>query len=152
MNNLKTPEQVKELMQSSRSGQEWDDNCDKVKAANDGYPDFWYSTIILSGSAGANIKDLINPRMNLPEHKCGLFLNHNEHRNYYMTAVDYIKEWEAQPCPPDWKDENAKRRAVETDEIWELQWYPDTPIGFNRVAAPTLREVLELAKDATKDS
>lgn len=46
-----TPEEVKELMQSSKSEQEWNDNCDKVKAENAGeYPDFWFSTIILSGT------------------------------------------------------------------------------------------------------
>ena len=24
-------------------------NCDKVKAANNGYPEFWFETIVLSG-------------------------------------------------------------------------------------------------------
>jgi len=41
--------EVVELMKSSNSEQEWNDNCDKVKAACDGYPDFWYSAIVMSG-------------------------------------------------------------------------------------------------------
>jgi len=41
--------QVIELMSSSKNESEWNDNCDKVKEACNGYPDFWYNTIILSG-------------------------------------------------------------------------------------------------------
>lgn len=44
-------QQVIDLMKSSKSESEWNDNCDKVKAACGGYPGFWYSTIILSGIA-----------------------------------------------------------------------------------------------------
>lgn len=48
-----------DLMKSSRSTQEWNDNCDKIKAAYlgkpgasfDGYPDWWYARIIRSGVA-----------------------------------------------------------------------------------------------------
>lgn len=45
-------EEVKSLMESSQSEQEWNDNCNKVKAAYDGYPPFWYQEIVLSGLAG----------------------------------------------------------------------------------------------------
>ena len=44
-----TPEELRKLMGSSRNEQEWGDNCDKVKAECDGYPDFWFETIVLSG-------------------------------------------------------------------------------------------------------
>ncbi len=47
--DLTTKEGVAQLMKDSKSETEWNDNCNKVKAANGGYPDFWYSTIILSG-------------------------------------------------------------------------------------------------------
>jgi len=42
-------QQVVELMKSSKSEKEWNDNCDKVKSVFGGYPDFWYSAIVLSG-------------------------------------------------------------------------------------------------------
>ncbi len=46
-------EQVVLLMKTSKSEQEWDSNCDKVKKSHSGdYPDFWYSAIILSGVMG----------------------------------------------------------------------------------------------------
>lgn len=41
--------EVVELMRSSTSEEEWDDNCDRVKEACNGYPDFWYRAILSSG-------------------------------------------------------------------------------------------------------
>lgn len=47
-----TQEEVVELMKTSKNEDEWNTNCDKVKAAHDGnYPDYWYLTIVLSGVA-----------------------------------------------------------------------------------------------------
>lgn len=46
---LRTAEGVKALMESSTTEQEWNNNADKVKWANGGYPSFWYGTIVLSG-------------------------------------------------------------------------------------------------------
>lgn len=45
-------EEVINLMESSQTEQEWDDNCDEVKKACNGYPNFWFKEIILSGLAG----------------------------------------------------------------------------------------------------
>lgn len=43
-------QEVIDLMKSSKNSQEWNANCDKVKAAhNGGYPPYWYKEIILSG-------------------------------------------------------------------------------------------------------
>lgn len=45
-----TQNEVVELMQTSKTEDEWNGNCDKVKKAFGGqYPDFWFSAIILSG-------------------------------------------------------------------------------------------------------
>ena len=48
---LSTVEEVVALMAASKSEKEWIENCDKVKADFNGYPDFWYSAIVLSGLA-----------------------------------------------------------------------------------------------------
>lgn len=45
-------EQVIQLMRSSRTEKEWNDNCKKVKAACNGYPHFWFEAIVSSGLAG----------------------------------------------------------------------------------------------------
>lgn len=42
--------EVVELMKSSKSSDEWNANCGKVKAAFDGqYPPFWYPSIVIAG-------------------------------------------------------------------------------------------------------
>lgn len=46
-----TENEVVELMKSSKSAKEWDDNCDIVKERCNGYPDFWFRAIIRSGLA-----------------------------------------------------------------------------------------------------
>lgn len=59
MSDLTQVNSVIELMKSSKSEQEWNDNCDKVKVANNGYPEFWFKAIILSGVASETQKNWI---------------------------------------------------------------------------------------------
>jgi hypothetical protein len=81
-----------------------------------------------------------------PPHECGLYLNHNEHRDYYQSVEDWLGGLEHLQDDDVWGTPEAKQRAIDTDEVWRLQWYPNTPVGFNVVCAPTLDEVLELAR------
>ena len=67
----------------------------------------------------------------LPEHKCGLHLSHNEHRDVYET-IEQFYDFEDFISPEEW------RKAVAKDSVWVLHWYPETPIGFIRIAASTL--------------
>lgn len=47
---LTTPEGVVSLMKSSSNVGEWNVNCDRVKAANNGdYPEFWFEKIMVGG-------------------------------------------------------------------------------------------------------
>jgi hypothetical protein len=49
-------DEVVKLMQSSRSPEEWNRNCQTVKTACGGrYPAFWYSAILSSGVASATL-------------------------------------------------------------------------------------------------
>lgn len=41
--------EVVELMKTSKTESEWNDNCDKVKKACGGYPSFWYPAVVMSG-------------------------------------------------------------------------------------------------------
>jgi hypothetical protein len=44
-----TQQEIIDLMKSSKSDNEWNDNCAKVKTEFGGhYPDFWYAAIIQS--------------------------------------------------------------------------------------------------------
>jgi hypothetical protein len=74
----------------------------------------------------------------LPKHKCALSITHNEHKSYYDSIEDYVDEERLQ-----WVSEEEKQKAIAANEIWEIQWYPDTPIGFICVAASSLDVLLE---------
>lgn len=80
--------------------------------------------------------------MKLPKHNCGLTLEHNVHKSLYEHASDC---WEISRGEDVWESQEAKDKAILTDEVWTLQWYPDTPIGFFKIAAPTLEELLTFA-------
>ncbi len=36
-------------------------------------------------------------------------------------------------------------------ELWEIQWYPTTPIGFHHVCAPTLSGCFDKIKNSEWD-
>jgi hypothetical protein len=83
-----------------------------------------------------------------PKHEAALFLTHNEHKSYYKTVLQEIED-EAHGYR-DWVSEEQKLKAIETNECWVLQWYPNTPIGFCLLAAADLDVLLEAArKDPT---
>lgn len=74
----------------------------------------------------------------IPSHKCGLYLEHNQHKDVYESAEDWINNHELFR----WINDESKQRAISTDSIWTLQWYPETPISFHAIAAPSLFELL----------
>lgn len=81
--------------------------------------------------------------LDMPKHDCGLHLTHNQHKDYYETVEKYFENpWMERSDV----SEEEKQRMIDTNEIWELQWYPDTPVGFYKVIGATLEEVLTKAK------
>ena len=86
---------------------------------------------------------------NLPEHKASLTIRHNEHKDYYQTVKQFLDEREQMMNieDDDWATPTSKERAMATDSLWELRWYPNTPVGFNMIFGATLEEVLLKAKD-----
>lgn len=75
----------------------------------------------------------------LPEHKASLCLEHNEHKSSYET----IEEWAHFLGLEDeeWAAPEEREKAIREDSLWMLQWYPDTPIGFYRIAASSLEAI-----------
>ena len=76
----------------------------------------------------------------LPEHKCGLFLTHNEHRNYYETVEQWLENGQRDDPKSgfEWVSPEEREKAIREDSVWTLQWYPDTPIGSYDIAASSL--------------
>ena len=86
--------------------------------------------------------------MNLPKH-INITIEHNPHATIYESAEEYIKEklasesWEEH----DFISEADKHECIRTNEIWTIQWYPNTPVGFNYVVASTLEKALAKANE-----
>lgn len=83
----------------------------------------------------------------LPPHKCSLHLTHNQHKSYYETVQDYTESDPENPLG-EWVSEYQKAKAYETQELWQLQIYPDTPIGFYCYWGADLSAVLIAANPA----
>ena len=73
----------------------------------------------------------------LPKHAAALYLTHNDHKGVYESIEDHYGYLE--DC--DWVSPEEKLKAIELDSVWELQWYPDTPIGSYYVAASSLEAI-----------
>jgi hypothetical protein len=84
--------------------------------------------------------------MKLPSHKAGLYLTHNQHKDYYETVEEHVNEYE-NISKDDFVSEEDYQKCVETNELWELQWYPETPIGSHKVNGSSLEIVLQKAME-----
>lgn len=71
----------------------------------------------------------------LPEHKSGLYLTHNEHRDVYESIEEFYEA-------DDFISPHEMARAVASDSVWKIQWFPYTPVGSYTIAAASL-EALE---------
>ena len=79
----------------------------------------------------------------LPNHKCSLSICHNEHKDNFMP----VAEW-AEIGNLKFASEADKKKAIESDEIWTIYWYPETPMHFDTLSASTLSSLLDAVKDA----
>lgn len=84
-----------------------------------------------------------------PKHSCSLSLEHNPHKNNYQTVEAYCEFFCADP--EYWISEENYKKACETDELWILQWYPDTPIGSYTVCADNLQDLLNYVNENYPD-
>lgn len=81
-----------------------------------------------------------------PRHDAGLTLTHNEHLGSYETVAQSIADEGFGLGSDDWVSEEQKQKAIDTNEVWTLQWYPSTPVGFNILSAADLDVLLEAAR------
>lgn len=84
-----------------------------------------------------------------PKHEASLHIDHNQHKAYYEKIEDYIRDIEQnrRVTDEDWATPTSKERCLKNDTIWELQWYPNTPVGFNIVYGATLEECIKKANE-----
>ena len=85
--------------------------------------------------------------MNWPRHEASMHLTHNDHKSYYQTVAQSIERDDHGYSADCWVSEEQKQRAIETNDCWTLQWYPDTPVGFCILSAADLDVLLEKANE-----
>ena len=78
-----------------------------------------------------------------PAHKAALHLTHNDHLSVYQTVAESIERGEF--GYHSWVSDEQKQKAIETNDCWFVQWYPDTPVGFCLLAAADLDVLLAAA-------
>jgi len=77
--------------------------------------------------------------------KCGIFLSINEHRDYYMSVDERLKELsDFEDSLPE-IDVEVRQKMIDVDTIIEIHFYPDTPINFYRIFHWDLEKALDQA-------
>lgn len=72
---------------------------------------------------------------NLPDYEISLSISHNKYKNYYDTVERGLED--ALRCG-DLTSELERQRILDTGELWEISWYPNTPVGFISLIASNL--------------
>jgi hypothetical protein len=80
--------------------------------------------------------------------KCGVQVSINEHRNYYQTAEQWLKDLNENDITTPAADIQAE--MIKQDTVVEIQFYPVTPVGFHLVIHHDLDAALDLALAAVK--
>lgn len=84
------------------------------------------------------------PEIVIPKHAAGFSLRHNENRTLYRTVAEELDVSASGDYYADdsWAAPGEKQAAIDTNELWTAQWYPDTPVGFIVVHASTLERLV----------
>lgn len=71
-----------------------------------------------------------------------LSITFNDHKSNYQTAKEAIEEgqWFS---PDDFVSPVEMQKSIETNTIWSLQWYPQTPVGFHVLYASSFQAILD---------
>ena len=84
--------------------------------------------------------------INFPKHDAALYLTHNDHKSVYETVKKMIESDHPAVDKDYFVSDEDMQKCIDTNELWELQWYPHTPVGFIKVCGSTLEIVLNEAK------
>lgn len=93
-------------------------------------------------NAGVAVRSVL---YGFPAHAASLHLTHNQHKAYYET----VEQWDkgSEDACRDWVSEEQRGKAIAANDVWELQWYPHTPIGSYCLLACDLGELMMVANE-----
>lgn len=87
----------------------------------------------------------MKPGFEFPKHEASLTLVHNEHKSVYRTVQQSIDAEDHGYTLGCWVSPEQRQKAIDTNECWTLQWYPQTPNGFCILSAADLDVLLTAA-------
>lgn len=64
----------------------------------------------------------------LPRH-INLSIEHQPHKSNYESIESY-EQWRGSRAADDWASPEQREKAIATDNLWTVQWYPDSPVAF----------------------
>ncbi len=71
----------------------------------------------------------------------------NDHASNYVDVATAIAEGMLENA--DWVSEEEKQKAIAENSVWEIRYYPNTPVGFIALAGSSLQSVIDAAITAT---
>lgn len=77
--------------------------------------------------------------------KCCVYLKVNSHRDYNETVEQYFKSYPSYEEDLENIDKDVYEKMKEINTIIELQYYPDTSIGFYKVYHYDLEMAIDIA-------
>lgn len=78
----------------------------------------------------------------LPEYNVSMTLHHNQHLGVYETVRQSVDNEVCGYEADSWISLEEMQKAIDTNECWYIQWYPDTATGFYTASASTLSALL----------
>lgn len=82
----------------------------------------------------------------------GLTLERNPGRAVYDTVEEWLEELDARDVGPHWASDEQKALAIAKNDVWALQWYPTSPVGFYFCAAHDLDVLLTSVVEGNEES
>lgn len=79
-----------------------------------------------------------------PKHDAEMIITHNAHKSDYQTVQEWLGGYGGEGF---WISQDEMARAIETDSVWEIHWYPRTPVSFHCVRASTFEAALKAAQE-----
>lgn len=76
---------------------------------------------------------------NLPKH-ISLYITHNDHKSLYVQVEEYLKTRGI--TDSDFVNSESREKAIMTNELWCIQWYPRTPVVVCSIYGHDLEEML----------
>ena len=66
----------------------------------------------------------------------------DDHACNYVTAGEWPEYRDNEECRIEWASDEERERAISQNSVWTLQWYPNTPVGFNCIGASSLGAII----------